>query len=191
MQSKIIEILSNTDPIQRIETNKDKYFSFIDRYMVGCEHKNFHCEGDVWEHTKLVIQNMVMQEHDWIDILAALLHDVGKKEALTRNSGKNMHAHEIYSEQIASEWLTDMEFDTQIRETILWLIRNHTLALELKVMKKRGRIHELVHHPLFGRLTRLARADCFGTLDENGNPRDDFDNILKRPIVAEIILQGE
>lgn len=40
MQSKIIEILSNTDPIQRIETNKDKYFSFIDRYMVGCEHKN-------------------------------------------------------------------------------------------------------------------------------------------------------
>ena len=63
MQSKIIEILSNTDPIQRIETNKDKYFSFIDRYMVGCEHKNFHCEGDVWEHTKLVIQNMVMQEH--------------------------------------------------------------------------------------------------------------------------------
>ena len=103
--------------------------------MVGCEHKNFHCEGDVWEHTKLVIQNMVMQEHDWIDVLAALLHDVGKKEALTRNSGKNMHVHEIYSEQIASEWLTDMEFDTQIRETILWLIRNHTLALELKVMK--------------------------------------------------------
>ena len=35
--------------------------------MVGCEHKNFHCEGDVWEHTKLVIQNVVAEEHDWID----------------------------------------------------------------------------------------------------------------------------
>ena len=85
---QIENILSSSNPIAEIESHKDVFFDFIDRYMVGCEHKNFHSEGDVWEHTKLVIQNVVAEEHDWIDVLAALLHDVGKKNALERNDGK-------------------------------------------------------------------------------------------------------
>jgi len=182
-------MLSSPDPILEIESHKNEYFDFVDRYMVGCEHRNFHCEGDVWEHTKLVIHNVIASEHDWIDVLVALLHDVGKKNALDRNSGKNMHGHEIDSENIAFGWLVKMGFEREIREQVLWLIRNHMLALELKVMKSKVKIWRLVKEPLFGRLVRLARADCRGTLDADGVPKDDFDEILKRPIVVECIAK--
>ena len=66
-QIQLKQILSSSNPIAEIVSHKDEFFDFIDCYMVGCEHKNFHCEGDVWEHTKLVIQNVVAEEHDWID----------------------------------------------------------------------------------------------------------------------------
>lgn len=182
---RLVAILSSQDVLGEIEKNKEEYFDFIDRYMVGCEHKNFHCEGDVWEHTKLVIRNVVAEKHDWIDVLTALLHDVGKKDALERNNGKNMHAHELFSEKIASEWFDRMGFGEDFKNEALWIIRNHMLALELKVIKSKFTIVELVRHPLFYRLARLARADCRGTLNEEGKPRDDFDEILKRPAVKD------
>ena len=182
---KIASIFSSQNVLCEIENYKEKYFDFIDRYMVGCEHKNFHCEGDVWEHTKLVIKNVIAEKHDWIDVLTALLHDVGKKDALERNNGKNMHAHDLFSEKIASEWLDKMGFGENIRKDVLWIIRNHMLALDLKVMKSKFRIFDFVRNSLFYRVARLARADCRGTLDENGRPRDDFDEILKRPIVKD------
>ena len=186
-QIQLKQILSSSNPNAEIELHKDEFFDFIDRYMVGCEHKNFHCEGDVWEHTKLVIQNVVAEEHDGIDVLAALLHDVGKKNALECNDGKNMHGHEIDGANFAFGWLAKMGFDREIREQVLWLIRNHMKALDLKVMRSKYGIWQLVKHPLFWRLQRLARADCKSTLDANGKPRDCFDDFLKRPIVAECL----
>ena len=186
-QNQIKQVLSSSNPIAEIESHKDEYFDFIDRYMVGCEHKNFHCEGDVWEHTKLVIQNVVAEEHDWIDVLAALLHDVGKKDALERNNGKNMQGHEIEGARIAFGWLVKMGFERETRKQVLWLIRNHMKALDLRVMRSKYDIWLLVRHPLFGRLRRLARADCKATLDAEGNSRDDFEEILKCPLVAECL----
>ena len=35
---------------------------------------------------------------------------------------------------IAFGWLAKMGFDREIREQVLWLIRNHMKALDLKVM---------------------------------------------------------
>ncbi|MDY6332070.1 MAG: HD domain-containing protein [Fibrobacter sp.] len=187
LQFQIKEILSSSNPIAEIQLHKDEFFEFIDRYMVGCEHKNFHSEGDVWEHTKLVIQNIVAEEHDWIDVLVALLHDVGKKNALERNNSKNMQGHEIEGARIALEWLVKMDFDRKKREQVLWLIRNHMKALDLKVMRSKYDIWLLVKHSLFVRLRRLACADCKATLDAEGKPHDDFEEILNRPIVAECL----
>lgn len=187
LQFQLKQILSSSNPIAEIQLHKDEFFDFIDRCMVGCEHKNFHCEGDVWEHTKLVIQNVVAEEHDWIDVLAALLHDVGKKDALECNDGKNMQGHEIEGTRIAFDWLVKMGFDREAREQVLWIIRNHMKALDLKVMHSKYNIWQLVKHPLFWRLQRLARADCISTLNVDGRPRDDFDDFLKRPIVAECL----
>lgn len=184
---QIENILSSSNPIAEIQLHKDEFFEFIDRCMVGCEHKNFHSEGDVWEHTKLVIQNVVAEEHDWMDVLVALLHDVGKKDALQHNNGKNMQGHEIEGARIALEWLVKMDFDRKKREQVLWLIRNHMKALDLKVMRSKYDIWLLVKHSLFVRLRRLACADCKATLDAEGKPHDDFEEILKRPIVAECL----
>ena len=186
-QFQLKQILSSSNPNAEIELHKDEFFDFIDCYMVGCVHKNFHCEGDVWEHTKLVVQNVVAEEHDWIDVLAALLHDVGKKDALERNDGKNMQGHEIEGGRIAFGWLVKMGFDREAREQVLWIIRNHMKALDLKVMHSKYNIWQLVKHPLFWRLQRLARADCKSTLNVDGKPRDCFDDFLKRPIVAECL----
>lgn len=185
-QKDIIRILESPSPISEIEKAKDEFFPFIDRYMAGCKHLVFHYEGDVWEHTKLVVQGITQQEHDWIDILAALLHDVGKKDALARNV-KNMHGHELDSERIAATWLAETSIEKDTRKTILWLVRNHMKALDLRVMRSKYDIWKLVKHPLFRRLEKLASADLHGTLNENGIPLENFHDILMRPIVSECI----
>lgn len=183
---QIITLLSSSNPLQEIERTKDEFFPFIDRYMVGCKHFAFHSEGDVWEHTKLVIQGILKQEHDWIDVLAALLHDVGKKDALARNI-RNMHGHELDSERIAASWLSATGFKREDCDTILWLVKNHMKALDLRVMHSKYDIWKLVKHPLFKRLEKLARADMQGTLNEAGVPDENFDDILNRSIVANCI----
>ena len=36
-QFQLKQILSSSNPIAEIESRKDEFFDFIDRYMVGCE----------------------------------------------------------------------------------------------------------------------------------------------------------
>ena len=91
--NKAIDIFNSEDPVSAILENRD-FFPFIEKEMMGVAHPKVHCEGDVWDHTALVINNL-RPGHDWVDVMIALFHDAGKKRALDKNEGKNMAGHEL------------------------------------------------------------------------------------------------
>lgn len=187
---KIIDILSSPEVIGLLEQERADHnplFSFIDEYMVGCEHVNYHKEGDVWDHTKLVIQNIINHPHDHIDVAAALLHDVGKQIALEKNNGKNMAGHELFSRDIAEGVLKSWHMSHYDTLTILWLILHHTQANDLVKCKSKYDCWLLVRHPDFDRLRKLARADSKGTLDDNGNPLIDYDSALEQSVAGQCL----
>lgn len=187
--NKAIDIFNAEDPVSAILENRD-FFPFIDREMIGVEHPKVHCEGDVWDHTALVIKNL-RSGHDWVDVMIALFHDAGKKRALDKNEGKNMGGHELYSLDVLNEWLrNDVGGIIPNIVPAHWVIENHMNVLTLGQMKSRFRIMQIVTHQWFPRLHTLGDADSKATIGENGKPVHNFMNeVLLAPKVSRWVGQ--
>lgn len=185
--NKVHSILTAPDVVERLERERSNpLFGFIDKYMVGCEHVNYHHEGDVWVHTKMVVSEIAKDpKHDYLDVAAALLHDIGKKDALSRNNGKNMAGHELFGLPLAYDVLHEFDFSQHECDVVMWMVENHTKANELPKTKSKYSCWKFVTHPWFERVHRLAIADSNSTIGADGNPVMNFDEaVAENPVAA-------
>ena len=94
----------------------------------------FHSEGDVWIHTRMVIEALVADD-DWralpaaaraIAFLAALAHDLGKPST-TRLDGDKLtsRGHSARGEHLVREWLWRLGAPFAEREHVCRLVRSH------------------------------------------------------------------
>ncbi len=98
----------------------------------------------------------------WVLRLAALLHDIGKPEALKR-SGK-MYGHETIGEALARGEINALKMDNKTKAAVLPLIRNHMFDLEAKAKPKTIRNRAvLLGRESFERLIALRRVDVVGS----------------------------
>ncbi|MDO5567150.1 MAG: AAA family ATPase, partial [Planctomycetia bacterium] len=129
---------------EQIETSLFK--PLFDQMKETPQNPSWHGEGDVWTHTRLVVERLTELE-EWknatdvvraILFLAALLHDLGKPQATRWEDGKITSAgHARIGTQLAREILW-RQFDLagtpekqQVRETICSLIRFHSNPVHL------------------------------------------------------------
>ena len=184
--NNVHSILTAPDVVDRLESERSNpLFGFIDQYMAGCEHVNYHHEGDVWVHTKMVIDNILKDKHDYLDVAAALLHDIGKKDALAKNNGKNMAGHEKLGLPLAEAVLDSFGFKQHEKDVVLWIVENHTQANALPKAKQKFACWTFVSHPWINRVFKLAVADSNSTIDADGNPAMDYmEEINANPIVV-------
>ena len=187
--NKAIDIFNSEDPVSAILENRD-FFPFIEKEMMGVVHPKVHCEGDVWDHTALVINNL-RPGHDWVDVMIALFHDAGKKRALDKNEGKNMAGHELFSLDVFNEWIkSEIGGILPSSLPLRWVIENHMLAHRLADVKSNFRIMQIVTHQWFPRIHTLADADCKATIGEDDNPVHDFmREVLLSPKVSRWVGQ--
>jgi len=145
------------------------------RAMADCQQDaQWHAEGDVWTHTKLVCHRLE-ELQEWsalsakercVMLFAALLHDSGKPETSQLDPQTNrIHSpkHAIKGERIARDVLRSLDCDVASREEIARLVRFHGRPAFL--LERDDPKHELislswlVKHKL---LYLLARADTRG-----------------------------
>lgn len=100
----------------------------------------FHEEGDVWTHTKMVCESLTASE-EWRQLdernrlklfLGALLHDVGKLECTKEEDGRIISRGHSRRGEIASRsilWKMGVPF--QIREQACALVANHQIPFFL------------------------------------------------------------
>lgn len=94
--------------------------------------------------------------------LAALLHDIGKPEAI--KVGGNMYNHDIYGAGIAEKEIENLKFDNKTKKTVVTLIRNHMFDLEGKAKPKTIRKRAIkLGRENFKMLIELRRADVAGS----------------------------
>ena len=119
----------------------------------------FHPEGDVFEHTMLMLRHMVFP--DLLLGWSVLLHDVGKP--LTRSveeSGRiRFFSHEEKGAVMAEEILRRFEFPEQEISVIVHAVRNHMRFASVTGMRK-AKLQRLIQEAHFGLELELHRLDC-------------------------------
>ncbi|MFZ7131854.1 MAG: HDIG domain-containing metalloprotein [Eubacteriales bacterium] len=130
--------------------------------------KKHHPEGNVWNHTMLVIDAAAKRKSKSNDaralMWAALLHDIGKPATTRKRNGKiTSYNHESVGANIAKEFLLEFVHDLDLLKTVVSLIRwhmqvlyvlNHLPFADIHTMKKEVDVEELA---LLGYCDRLGR----------------------------------
>lgn len=151
--------------------------------LAGCpQNPVFHPEGDVWEHTLLVVDAAASlrteAKNPRVLMWAALLHDIGKPEVTTLTGGKyTSRGHDGIGAKLADEFLTDLRADKALRRKVGELIREHMMPFFLYRRREEvtpAGLRRLANRVDLGELLLLAQADFYGK-----GGRRDFDPIAQ------------
>jgi len=122
--------------------------------------EKYHPEGNVFEHTKLVMKAVAPS---MIRRFGALLHDVGKPSAFRMRDGKHtFYGHETLGADIADHILKRLKFSNEDRAAVVYLVRNHMRFFNIERMKT-AKIKKLFREPLYFDLQELHKADVEGS----------------------------
>ena len=126
----------------------------------------FHPEGDVWQHTLMMLELLPQNgEHAGNRPLAwsALLHDVGKAVTRTEDEkGVHFYGHVRSGEEIADDIMQRLRFSRADREVITNLIHYHMVFMNVQKMRK-SRLKRFLRMPDFDLHLELHQLDCLAS----------------------------
>lgn len=130
--------------------------------IVGClQDPDHHPEGDVWEHTLMVVDEAAKLRNKSKNaeafMFAALLHDIGKPVVTEQVNGRIVsRQHDVVGEGLAREFMLTLTNEKDLISKVCVLVRKHMRPFAL--YRDRDRVSD-------GALRRFARkADIFEVL---------------------------
>jgi len=127
--------------------------------------KDFHPEGNVWEHTLATLT--YRKRPDLALSLALLLHDSGKPDAEGAGE-KRFDGHAEIGARISVRFLRRLGFPDALIEGVEFLVRYHMMPPALKSLPS-FRTDKILASPFFPLLLELYRADASSSYaDEEG-----------------------
>lgn len=162
----------------------------------------FHPEGDVWNHTMLVLnQAAALRERAQEPLyfmLAALCHDLGKRDALQVEEGGRIRAlgHEETGLPLAQTLLSRLTDEKKLHSYVLCMVKLHMrpnlLEAQQAGVKSYCKLFDQCNNP--GDLLLLAKADALGCgTEKNYAPtQKTLEGMLEayREIMARPFVQG-
>ena len=154
-------------------------------HMIGFKQNNPFHKYDVWEHTlhclSYVEEGVVYKEYDLIVRLAVFLHDIGKPYCYSEDSDHigHFYKHPSISVKYAKSILTKIDFEEEIIEKVLELIKYHEIELKIDVnfvkkwSNKLGKVQ-------FGRLLQVK------FLDEKGKEGNEQFSVMETSKIIEV-----
>jgi poly(A) polymerase len=173
--------------------------------MVGQEQPpQFHPEGDVFDHTVLML-NLIDEEHQSPPAYTKrelaytiLLHDVGKPPTACIGPGVDgeprirFDSHAQVGAEMAEEILIRLKFPNKERKHIVDAIRGHMRFMDVQKMRA-SKLRKLIGAETFDLEMELHRLDCLGShrmLDNYDFIRDYMEEMANEPILPEPWLRG-
>lgn len=121
--------------------------------------EKFHPEGDVYEHTRLLLENL----HPPVSVIlafAALFHDVGKPNTSAIRKGRlTFYEHSGEGAKIAESIMKRLRFSNEEINGVLECVTNHMKFMDVKKMRA-GKLKQFVSRPHFSEQMELHRIDC-------------------------------
>jgi poly(A) polymerase len=134
-------------------------------------------EGDLWDHTLLVLENLP-PDPSFPLAFAALLHDVGKPATKGLHDGRmTFHNHEYVGRRIADELCRQLKLSNAERERVTWLVEHHQSLGEAQKLRP-AKLKRILAMPGIAELLALHRADALATTGDT-SPIDYCERYLR------------
>jgi predicted kinase len=126
-------------------------------YM-GIYKNPFHLEGTIWTHTMMVMK--LAEKYGKIQLLSALLHDIGKTETVLdqTNHRRSFRNHEAVSFLMANDILEFYDISKKDKNRILTVVANHGNFYRFF---EHGRIPEHNYEKIQNRFDKETLSDLF------------------------------
>jgi len=119
----------------------------------------YHPEGDVYEHTLLVLD--ALETTDWPLAMAALLHDIGKPVVKDNEPGK-FYGHDSVGAKMAAAICRRLRLSRRITERVAWLVKRHLYLWQAANMKL-STLKRVFARDGYEELVELHRADALAS----------------------------
>lgn len=129
--------------------------------MKGVEQPpNFHPEGDVFSHTKLMLKLFGGGSNTLA--FGILLHDVGKPSTATLTDRIRFNRHEEKGAEIAFDIMKRFRFGNRFINRVQTLVKTHMSFQNVPKMKK-STLRRFTSKPEFEEMLELHRFDCLAS----------------------------
>jgi poly(A) polymerase len=169
----------------------------VDRMRGVAQPPRFHPEGDVWQHTVIMLDILSAERKPEANLAlawGALLHDVGKPVTRTEDeNGVHFYGHVKLGEPIADALMRRLRCSRAHRETVLGLIHQHMAFMNVQKMRP-ARLKRFLRMQDFDLHLQLHRLDCLashGMLDNYQFCLDQLQNIEQEELHPPRLLTGD
>lgn len=165
--------------------------------MKGVEQPpQFHPEGDVFVHTRLVLSNLPPEPVSLALAFGTLLHDIGKPPTMRidhADGGRiRFNGHEHVGADMAERLMRRLRFSNDETEAVVELVRNHMVFKDVQKMRV-AKVKRFLARPWMDDELLLHKADCLGS----HAMLDNYDFLLAKrqefahePLIPEPLLTG-
>jgi tRNA nucleotidyltransferase/poly(A) polymerase len=163
--------------------------------MKGCKQpEQFHPEGDVFEHTRLMLQ--FLRENVSVPLVfSVLFHDVAKpRTATVDETGRiRFSGHDRLGAEMTEEIMRRLRFSGAEIEDTVEMVRQHMVFKDVPKMRV-AKLKRFMARPTFGDELELHRVDCVGSHRMLDNyefllrKREEFAN---EPIIPPPLVRGD
>jgi len=117
----------------------------------------FHPEGDVFVHTKLLLDKLPSTSA--VLIFGALLHDVGKPPTFKVKERIRFDGHDVVGKRMAEKICRRLHFSNAEGQAIVEIVGNHMRFKDVKLMRV-STLKRFLARPTLAEEMKLHRADC-------------------------------
>jgi poly(A) polymerase len=163
---------------------------------IACEQSpNFHPEGSVFEHIRLMLEKLPPGAHSSLP-WAVILHDIGKPVTAERDpqtGAIHFYEHEKIGAPMAEKILQRLRFPKKQIEEIVACVRQHMQFKDVKQMRK-ATLRRLLMRETFPLELELHRLDCLGShgdLDLHEFLVEQAAELEKKPTIRPPLLTGK
>ena len=137
--------------------------------LIGCEQPlNFHPEGDVYRHTRLML-SMLPRGCSETLAFGALLHDIAKPRtrAVDADGKMTYYGHTDQGADVAAEITRRLRRSRVVQERVAYLVRYH-LRLCMAPRMRRATLKRMLAEDGFDELLELSRLDALASSSHLG-----------------------
>lgn len=122
--------------------------------------KAFHPEGDVFVHTRLLMQQL--KNPSAMLAFGCLLHDVGKPDTFRRADRIRFNGHDRVGAAITDKILTRLRFPNDLKADVIACVDGHMRFKDVRQMRE-STLKKFLQRPTFETELEQHRIDCLAS----------------------------